>query len=81
MTERKRHPDNELIAELAEYPTPAQGSRAGGNVSRDVGTRSELGRATDPQHRESVEGSDNPAEDARKGEKTSRAIRDNRKGE
>ncbi len=80
MTERNPHPDNELIDELTEGATPSQGSSAGGNVNRDVGKRGELNRATDPDNREPVVGSDNPADDERKGEKTTQAIRENRQG-
>ncbi len=43
MTERKPHPDNALIDELEEQDAaPSQGSTAGGNLQRDVGSRSEL---------------------------------------
>lgn len=78
MTKRDPHPDNDLIEELTEGETPSQGSSAGGNVSRDVGKRAELHRATDPENREPVVGSDNPADDARKGDKTRSAIQSNR---
>ena len=78
MTKRDPHPDNDLIEELTEGETPSQGSSAGGNVSRDVGKRAELHRATDPENREPVVGSDNPAVDARKGDKTRAAIQSNR---
>lgn len=74
MTERKPHSDNELIDEMSEFATPSQQSSAGGEVNRRVGKRAELNRATDPDNREPVTGSDNPAEDAQKGEKTTAAI-------
>ena len=75
MPERqKTHSDNELIDELQDGATPSQGSRSGGEINRRVGTRGELNRALDPEHRESVVGSDNPAEDAKKGPKTQSAI-------
>ncbi|WP_340589356.1 hypothetical protein [Erythrobacter alti] len=75
MPERQSmHPDNELIDSMQEGATPSQGSRSGGTVPKDVGTRGELNRATDPDHRESVVGSDNPAQDAKKGPKTQAAI-------
>jgi hypothetical protein len=45
MTERKPHPDNALIDELAEDPTPSQGGSSGGSVNRDVGSRSEMRNA------------------------------------
>ena len=46
MTERKPHPDNDLIdqAEQDSVPT-AQAGRSGGNVARTVGTRAELHQA------------------------------------
>ena len=75
MPERQSmHPDNDLIDSLTENPAPSQGSRAGGEVTTNVGTRAEKIRATDPEHEESVVGSDNPAQDAMKGDKTRAAI-------
>lgn len=78
MTGRNPHPDNALIDALTDGETPAQGSSAGGSVKRDVGKRSELHRATDPDNREPVVGSDNPAEDAKKVDKIKAAIQANR---
>ena len=79
MTERQsRHPDNDLIDELTESETPSQQSSAGGEVNRRVGKRDELKRATDPDNREPAVGSDNPAEDAKKGPKTRAAIQSDR---
>ena len=76
MTERQsRHPDNELIDDLTDGKTPSHQGSAGGNVSRSVGKRGEKNRATDPDNREPVIGSDNPADDAVKGDKTMRAIK------
>lgn len=74
MTERKPHPDNELIDEMTEFDTPGQQSSSGGEVNRLVGKRSEKERATDPHSRERAFGSDNPEEDAAKGPKTLAAI-------
>ena len=75
MPERQSaHPDNELIDAMQEGGRPSQQGRSGGDVSKSVGTRGELNRATDPENRESVLGSDNPAEDAKKGPKTQSAI-------
>lgn len=75
MTERQsRHPDNDLIDAMQDTATPSQQSRSGGTVAKDVGTRGELNRATDPDNREPVLGSDNPADDAKKGPKTQAAI-------
>ena len=71
---QSRHPDNEFIDAMQEGATPSQQGRAGGDVSKSVGTRGELNRATDPDNRENVVGSDNPAEDAKKGPKTQSAI-------
>ena len=71
MTERKPHPDNELIDELQEDgPTPSQGGSAGGQVNRDVGSRTDLHKAVRDTGMERPTGQDNPAEDAMKGEKT-----------
>jgi hypothetical protein len=75
MPERQsRHPDNELIDAMTESDTPSQQSSAGGEVNRRVGKRGELNRATDPDNREPETGSDNPREDAKKGDKTIAAI-------
>ncbi|WP_338445470.1 hypothetical protein V5F89_09815 [Pelagerythrobacter marensis] len=80
MTQRQsRHPDNELIDELTEDKTPSQQSSAGGEINRRVGKRGEEARATDPDNREPVVGSDNPAEDAKKGPKTRAAIQRDRR--
>ncbi|MBY6129175.1 hypothetical protein KUW15_10660 [Qipengyuania aquimaris] len=79
MPERQSmHPDNELIDELTEYDTPSQQSSSGGEVNRQVGSRGELNRAFDPDNREPETGSDNPAQDAMKGEKTLQAMQDSR---
>ena len=76
MPERQSlHPDNDLIAELTEDATPSHQGSADGLVSVRVGKRAELNRATDPDNREPVIGSDNPAQDARKGPKTMQAIK------
>ena len=76
MPERQsRHPDNELIDRMTEEATPSQQGRAEGDVNRRVGARDELNLATDPDNREPATGSDNPEQDARKGEKTMRAIK------
>ena len=65
------HPDNEMIDDASEHPTPEQGSRSGGNVATNVGTRAELKRAEDdPPEVERVVGSDDPEADAAKGPKT-----------
>jgi hypothetical protein len=43
MTKRDPHPDNALIDELqADGPAPTQGGSAGGQINRDVGSRSEM---------------------------------------
>jgi len=76
MPERQsRHPDNDLIDRIEEAEAPSQASSSGGNVNRRVGKRDELKRATNPDNREPAVGSDNPEEDARKGEKTMEAIK------
>jgi hypothetical protein len=43
MTERKPHPDNDLIEQMQQDSMPtAQGSTSGGNVARTVGSRAVL---------------------------------------
>ena len=79
MPERQsRHPDNDLIDAMKEEPTPSQQGSSGGEVNRRVGKRAELNRATDPDNREPVVGSDNPQEDAQKGPKSRAAIQEKR---
>lgn len=79
MPERQsRHPDNDLIDDMQEGAAPSQGSRSGGEVITRVGTRDEIKRATDPDNREPTVGSDNPAQDAKKGRKTRAAIQQER---
>lgn len=75
MTKRNPHPDNELIDELTEGASPGQGSSAGGNVARTVGSQADLERATDPEAREPATAKYNPADNNRMGEKTSDAIK------
>ena len=70
MTDRKPHSDNEMIDAMEREDTPAQGGRSGGNVNRDVGTRAEINRTVRDTRMERPTGQDNPAEDAKKGEKT-----------
>ncbi|GAA0275551.1 hypothetical protein GCM10009127_15220 [Alteraurantiacibacter aestuarii] len=72
------HSDNKLIDSMAEFPTPSQGSTSGGEVNRLVGARAEMNRVIDPDDRERAIGSDNPAEDALKGRKTSTKIQSDR---
>jgi hypothetical protein len=67
--------DNEWIDDLSSPPTPSHGSPSGGNLQRSVGKRDELRRASDPDNREPVIGSDNPKRDAQKGRKTMQAIK------
>ena len=76
MPERQsRHPDNDLIDELTGPETSGQSSGSTGDVSAAVGSRGDLNRVADPDNRESVLGSDNPEQDARKGPKTMEAIK------
>ena len=76
MPERQStHPDNDLIDEMTDLPTPSQGSSSGGGVNVRVGKRDEHNRGTDPDNREPEIGSDNPEQDARKGPKTMAAIK------
>jgi hypothetical protein len=79
MPERQsRHSDNDLIDRMKEFDTPSQQSSSGGEVNRQVGSRGELNRALNPENREPEIGSDNPAQDAKKGEQTRQAIQDSR---
>lgn len=76
MPERQKvHSDNELIDELTREATPSHQGSANGDVNVRVGKRAEFNRATDPDNREPVVGSDNPEQDARKGPKTMEAIK------
>ena len=79
MTERKPHGDNALIDEMEKDSAPtAQLDRSGGNVARTVGTRAELHQAEGMLEGDEVEravGSDNPADDEMKGDKTFDKIR------
>ena len=79
MTERKPHPDNELIDQMQQDSMPtAQGSASGGNVARTVGSRAELRDAEGQLEGEEVEratGSDNPEQNDRMGDKASAKIR------
>ena len=80
MPERQsRHPDNKIIDSMQEEATPGHQGRAGGEVNKKVGTRAELERAEG--EREGVTravGSDNPADDAKKGPETRAAIQKER---
>jgi hypothetical protein len=80
MTERKPHADNALIDEMERDTTPSQGGRSGGDVARDVGTRSEMRNTAGPTGNERPRGQDSPAEDAQKGEKTIDRLDPARKG-
>lgn len=80
MPERQSPPsDNELIDEMEKDTTgTAQLDRSGGNVNRTVGTRAELNEARGTLQGDEVErgvGSDNPADDEMKGNKTFEKIR------
>lgn len=79
MTERKPHPDNELIDRMQQDSMPtAQGSTAGGNVARTVGSRAELHEAEGQLEGEEVEratGKDNPEQNQRMGDKAAAKIR------
>jgi hypothetical protein len=79
MPKRQSHPDNDMIDAMQEESVPtAQQSSAGGQVNRDVGSRAELHEAEGTLEGEEVEralGSDNPGQDARKGNKTFEKIR------
>ena len=72
MTERKPHGDNALIDELQEDgPAPGQGGSSGGQVNRDIGTRSELRNTAGRTATERPTAHDHPeAMNEAKGEKT-----------
>ncbi len=76
---QSRHPDNEIIDEAQEESLDnAQQGSSGGQVARRVGSRADLHRAEGTLTGEEVEtavGSDNPEQDARKGDKTYDKIR------
>lgn len=80
MPERQSpHSDDELIDEMKKDSVKtAQLDRSGGNVNRTVGTRAELHEAEGTLEGDEVEravGSDNPADDEMKGDKTFDKIR------
>lgn len=80
MTKRDPHSDIALIDELTEDAAPGQGSSAGGNVARTVGSSADLERATDPEAREPATGKYNPEDSADMGEKTTGEIKRGRQG-
>jgi hypothetical protein len=68
---QSRHPDNALIDKASELSTPGQGSRSGGKIAQEVGTRSELKASLGGEPSvERVTGHDDPDADAVKGPKT-----------
>jgi hypothetical protein len=73
MTERKPHPDNDLIDRMQDNSVPtAQSSSSGGEVARTVGTRGELHKAEGQLEGEEIEratGRDNPEQNERMGDK------------
>jgi hypothetical protein len=76
MTERKPHPDNELIQELQDQGgAPSHGGSAGGDLQRDVGTRSELNNTIAASGMERPTGQDaTEARQAAKGEKATSRL-------
>jgi hypothetical protein len=76
MTERKPHPDNEFIDELQDQGgAPSHGGSAGGDLQRDVGSRSELNNSLAPAGSERPRGQDHPeARQTAKGEKTTARL-------
>ena len=79
MPERDPHSDNELIDSM-EYNAggaTSQNDRSGGNLARDIGTRAEQRTVENHLTGDEVDrakGSDNPAEDELKGDKTIAAM-------
>ena len=70
MTERKPHPDNALIDDLERDETPTEGCSSGGDLQRDVGTRSEMDNTAGATHTERPHAQDHPeALNESKGEK------------
>jgi hypothetical protein len=81
MVKQSRPDDNELISRMEDQGAVSQQGRGGGNVARKVGTRAELNRTQGDLTGDEVEratGSDNPAEDAKKGDKTLAKIQSDR---
>jgi hypothetical protein len=73
---QSRHPDNEMIDAAQEESVPtAQQSASGGQLSRDIGSRSEAAGNLDSDEIERLTGSDNPDQDKLKGNKTFDKIR------
>jgi len=81
MTERKPHPDNDLIEELQkDGPAPSQGGSSGGDLARNVGSRTEVHKTVRDTGMERPTGQDNPAQDELKGAKTIDRLDPARKG-
>lgn len=76
MTERKPHPDNALIDELEDQGgAPSQGGTAGGNLKRDVGSRSEMHNTAGATRNERPHGQDAPDNQREaKGERTTARL-------
>lgn len=72
MTDRKPHPDNAMIDELEDQGgAPGHGGTAGGNLERDVGSRSEMHDTAGATRSERPHGQDAPeGQRTAKGEKT-----------
>lgn len=84
MTQRNPHPDNDLIDQAETDSMPgAQGSSSGGQVNRRVGSRADEKTAEGTLVGDEVEtatGSDNPAQDELKGDKTIERLRETQSG-
>ena len=79
MPERDPHADNDLIDSMEENAggSTQQNDRSGGDLARDVGTRAEQRTAEDHLEGDEVDrvkGSDDPARDELKGDKTIAAM-------
>jgi hypothetical protein len=77
MTKRDPHPDNALIDRMQEGgATPGHQDRSGdGAINTRLGTRAELDNAlSEEEGATGVTGSDKPAQDRLKGEKTMAEI-------
>ena len=80
MANRDPHSDNDLIDNMKDQSgggSSAQGASSGGNLARDIGSRSEERTVQGTLEGDEVDrakGSDNPAQDELKGDKTIAAM-------
>ena len=65
----------QILSQAQLTPTRFNSIGAALQTDKNLQARADVNRATDPDNREPTVGSDNPEQDARKGEKTMRAIK------